>query len=76
MLENYLPQVRSQYEALPYPPCMVLGSKPPAMAANLAALPRRQQYEIAELLIGSIITHSLYVTRSADCTAPDRKSVV
>ena len=54
----------------PYLPRMVLGSKPPAMAANLAALPRRRQYEIAELLIGSIITHSLYVTRSAACTAP------
>ena len=54
----------------PYLPRMVLGSKPPAMAAKLAALPRRQQYEIAELLIGSIITHSLYVTHSADSTAP------
>jgi SAM-dependent methyltransferase len=54
----------------PYLPRMVLGSKPPAMAAALAALPRRRQYEIAELLIGSIITHSLYVTRSAECTAP------
>ena len=54
----------------PYLPRMVLGNKPPAMAAALAALPRRQQYEIAELLIGSIITHSLYVTRSAACTAP------
>jgi SAM-dependent methyltransferase len=54
----------------PYLPRMVLGSKPPAIAAQLAALPRRRQYEIAELLIGSIITHSLYVTRSAACTAP------
>ena len=54
----------------PYLPRMVLGNKPPAMATALAALPRRQQYEIAELLIGSIITHSLYVTRSAACTAP------
>ena len=54
----------------PYLPRMVLGSKPPAMAAALAALARRQQYEIAELLIGSIITHSMYVTRNAACTAP------
>lgn len=54
----------------PYLPRMVLGSKPPAMAAALTALPRRRQYEIAELLIGSIITHSLYVTRRATCTAP------
>ena len=54
----------------PYLPRMVLGNKPPAMAGALAALPRRRQYEIAELLIGSIITHSLYATRSAACTAP------
>ena len=54
----------------PYLPRMVLGNKPPAMAQALAALPRRQQYEMAELMIGSIITHSLYVTRSAACTAP------
>lgn len=54
----------------PYLPRMVLGSKPPAMAQALAALPRRQQYEMAELMIGSIITHSLYVTRSAASTAP------
>ena len=54
----------------PYLPRMVLGSKPPVMAAQLAALPRRRQYEIAELLIGNIITHSFYATRSAACTAP------
>ena len=54
----------------PYLPRMVLGNKPPAMTGALTALPRRRQYEIAELLIGSIITHSLYATRSAACTAP------
>ena len=54
----------------PYLPRMVLGSKPPAMAQALAELPRRQQYALAELMIGSIITHSLYVTRSAASTAP------
>lgn len=54
----------------PYLPRMVLGGKPPAMAQALAALPRRQQYAMAELMIGSIITHSLYVTRSAASTAP------
>ncbi|SFC68191.1 Methyltransferase domain-containing protein [Polaromonas sp. OV174] len=54
----------------PYLPHMVLGSKPPAMAAQLRRLPRRQQYEMAELMIGDIITHSLYVTRDASCTAP------
>ncbi len=54
----------------PYLPRMVLGNKPPAMAQALEALPRRQQYEMAEMMIGSIITHSLYVTRSAASTAP------
>ena len=54
----------------PYLPRMVLGSKPPAMLGTLAALPRWRQYEIAELLIGSIITHSFYATRNAACTAP------
>ena len=53
----------------PYLPHMVLGSKPPAMAYQLRQLPRRRQYEIAELLIGNLITHSMYVTRSAGCTA-------
>ncbi len=54
----------------PYLPHMVLGAKPPAMAHALRQLPRRQQYEMAELMIGNIITHSLYVTRDASCTAP------
>lgn len=54
----------------PYLPHMVLGSKPPAMAAALRKLPRRKQYEMAELMSGTIITHSLYLTRDAACTAP------
>ena len=54
----------------PYLPHMVLGNKPPAMSAQLRALPVRQQYEMAELMIGNLITHSLYATHSADCTAP------
>ncbi|UUZ77706.1 class I SAM-dependent methyltransferase [Polaromonas sp. P1(28)-13] len=54
----------------PYLPHMVLGSKPPAIAAELRKLPRRQQYEMAELMIGNIITHSLYLTQDAGCTAP------
>ena len=54
----------------PYLPHMVLGAKPPPMAAALRKLPRRKQYEMAELMTGSIITHSLYATRNADCTAP------
>lgn len=54
----------------PYLPHMVLGSQPPAMAGELRKMPRRRQYEMAELMIGNIITHSLYVTRDASCTAP------
>jgi 2-polyprenyl-3-methyl-5-hydroxy-6-metoxy-1,4-benzoquinol methylase len=54
----------------PYLPHMVLGSQPPAMASELRKMPRRRQYEMAELMIGNIITHSLYVTRDASCTAP------
>lgn len=54
----------------PYLPHMVLGSKPPAMTAALRQLPLRRQYEMAELMIGNIITHSLYLTRDAHCTAP------
>ena len=53
----------------PYLPHMVMGSKPPAMAAELRKLPLRQQYEMAELMIGDIITHSLYLTRDARCAA-------
>lgn len=54
----------------PYLPHMVLGAKPPPMTAGLRKLPLRKQYEMAELMSGSIITHSLYVTRNAACTAP------
>ena len=53
-----------------YLPHMVLGSRPPALASALRRRPRRQQYEMAELMSGSIITHSLYATHSAHCTAP------
>ena len=54
----------------PYLPHMVLGSKPPAMAATLRQRPLRQQYEMAELMSGSIITHSLYLTPGASSVAP------
>ncbi len=54
----------------PYLPHMVLGHKPPAMMQTLRAMPRRQQYAMAELMVGNLITHSLYATHSPDCTAP------
>lgn len=53
-----------------YLPHIVLGSKPPQMAAALRKLSRRQQYEIAELISGNIIYHVLYLNRSEGCTAP------
>lgn len=54
----------------PYLPHMVLGLKQPATLPMLRKLPLRQQHEIAELMIGNLITHSLYLTQSAACTAP------
>ncbi|MDD2926897.1 class I SAM-dependent methyltransferase [Rhodoferax sp.] len=54
----------------PYLPHMVLGRKPPQMAAKLRQLSRRKQYEMAELMIGNITSHVLYLTRDASCTAP------
>ena len=54
----------------PYLTHMVLGPRPPGLVTRLRQLPLRRQYEIAELLVGNIITHSLYVTRDAACTAP------
>ena len=54
----------------PYLPHFVLGRKPPAMASTLRKLPRRRQYEIAELLGGSLTTHSLYATPAEASTAP------
>jgi SAM-dependent methyltransferase len=54
----------------PYLPHFVLGRSPPAMAEKLRGMPRRQQYAIAELLGGDLVTHSAYVTPGANCTAP------
>ena len=53
----------------PYLPHMVLGTKPPALLARLRQLPLRRQYAMAELMGGSITTHSLYLTRDANCVA-------
>lgn len=52
-----------------YLPHIVLGSKPPQMAAELRKLPRRKQYEMAELISGNIIYHVLYLNRDASSTA-------
>lgn len=54
----------------PYLPHVVLGRKPPQMTAQLRALPRRSQHEMAELMIGDITTHVLYLTPNPKCTAP------
>ena len=49
----------------PYLPLMVLGHQPPAMIQALRRLPLRRQYEMAELMGGNIVTHSLYATANA-----------
>ena len=48
---------------------MVLGTKSALTKPALEQLTRRQQYEIAELLTGDIVTHSPYVTAGPACTA-------
>ena len=53
----------------PYLPHMVLGAKPPALLTRLRQLPLRRQYAMAELMGGTITTHSLYLTRDAQCVA-------
>jgi hypothetical protein len=40
------------------------------MAPVLRKLPPRRQHEMAELMVGNLITHSLYLTQNAACTAP------
>lgn len=53
-----------------YLPHIILGRKPPQMATELRKLPRRKQYEIAELISGNIIYHVLYLNRDVSCIAP------
>lgn len=54
----------------PYLPHMVLGGKPPAILGQLRQRPRREQYAMAELLAGNLITHSFYATSGETATAP------
>lgn len=53
-----------------YLPHMVLGAKPPGQLAALRRMPRRRQYEMAELMDGCITMHTLYATPDPACTAP------
>ena len=48
----------------------MVGARPPALQARLRQLPLRRQYAMAELMGGSITTHSLYLTRDANRIAP------
>ena len=52
--------------AAPYDCGMVLGPRKPALLAELAARPLRERQAMAELLGGTLITHSLYATRQPD----------
>lgn len=53
----------------PYLPRMAFGKMQPANINDITSLPLRKQYEIAELAIGNIITHSFYATASNNCKA-------
>ena len=53
-----------------YLPHWVGGPNVPAVLAQMVALPKRRQYEIAELLRGTITTHDFFVTRSPAMRAP------
>lgn len=55
--------------AAPYDCGMVLGPRKPALLAKLAARPLREQQAMAELLGGTLITHSLFATRQPDRVA-------
>ena len=53
-----------------YLPELVVGPHQPHFLNATRKLPPRQQYAIAELLGGNLITHSFYATRSPDTKAP------
>ena len=53
-----------------YLPHLVGGPDVPAVLARMAWLPKRRQFEIAELLSGKIITHDFFATVSSDTRAP------
>ena len=48
-----------------YLPHLQWGPRPPALVEKVRRLPPRRQYAIAELLTGTIQTHSFYATRGA-----------
>jgi SAM-dependent methyltransferase len=53
-----------------YLPELAVGSRRPEFINITRQLPPRQQYAIAELLSGNLITHSFFATRAADTRAP------
>ena len=54
----------------PYQLQVVMGPKPPAVQQALLEQPVRRQQEMAELMIGNLITHSFYLTRGGGQVAP------
>jgi SAM-dependent methyltransferase len=52
-----------------YLPHLQMGAHPPRILAKIRAMPRRRQYEIAELLNGRIQTHVFYAVRGASRAA-------
>ncbi len=53
-----------------YLPQLMTGTPQPGLGDLTQQLPPRQQYAIAELLSGNLITHSFYATRTSDRRAP------
>lgn len=53
-----------------YLPHLQLGPNPPRSLRRIREMPLRRQFAIAELLTGTLQTHSFFATRSPDCTAP------
>ena len=52
-----------------YLPELMVGPQPPRFLAATRKLPPRQQYAIAELLGGNLVTHSFFATHSPDAKA-------
>lgn len=55
---------------LPYWPRARLAGADPSLLSVIDALPARTQHAVAELIGGDLISHSFYLTRSADCVSP------
>ena len=53
-----------------YSPELLLGDSQPALTEKFKNMSTRQRHEAAELISGTLITHSFYVTQERDTQAP------